>query len=407
MKPFPYISITLALSVMGAWLGYHRALHLPSPAVLVAQPTLATQESPRKRLKTIQEIEACIREYLASTNPDLSSALRAKILAVDHSLLRQTWDKIASQANGTESDAVLTSIHLLLAEQDPMGTIQMLVQKSRPSAIRNQLWSILEAWSVRDPRAAWDGMMADTIPPNVREGLHNAFTTICENFSKLDSAAAFAAFLKLPPDHWLNDYAAEILCRDAATPARRTEMLQQLVKQPPGRLRTVGLKGILAFQTQNQSLENVGNWLLQQPLPADEKDTLIAAVAAAAAPDDPRAALTWLMANARPAAVASSLEKLTAEWAIDSPNDCAAWLKTLPPGRAADGALFAFVEEVMQHDPESAFIWTRRFQLPARREVRAKAVWEKWVTDAPVSASRFIEQLDAEERGWLNLPVAP
>lgn len=184
-------------------------------------------------------------------------------------------------------------------------------------------------------------------------------------------------------------------------------MLQRLAQQPPGRLRTAALKSILEFQTQNQSLEQVGAWLLQQPLPTDEKDTLIGSISAAAAPNDPRAALDWLTANSRQEAAMQSVEKLTEEWASASPNDCGEWLKTLPPGPAKEGALFAFVEEVMQHDPESAFLWTRQFDHPARREVRAKAVWEKWVSNVPVSAARFAEQLDANERQWLNLPVAP
>jgi hypothetical protein len=184
-------------------------------------------------------------------------------------------------------------------------------------------------------------------------------------------------------------------------------MLKLLVQQPPGRLRMAGLKAILASQTQNQSLEQTGNWLLDQALPPEEMDALIASVAAAAAPDDPRAALTWLMAHSRPEAAAESLEKLTAEWASAAPNDCSEWLKTLPPGPATDGALFAFAEEVMLFDPESAFLWTRRFAHPARRESRAKAAWEKWVSNAPVSAARFATQLDPQERQWLNLPVAP
>jgi diadenosine tetraphosphatase ApaH/serine/threonine PP2A family protein phosphatase len=113
------------------------------------------------------------------------------------------------------------------------------------------------------------------------------------------------------------------------------------------------------------------------------------------------------MTNGSPEAAMASMEKLTAEWASDSPNGCSEWLRTLPAGPAQEGALFAFVEEVMQHDPESAFLWTRRFDLPTRREVRAKAVWERWVSTASVSAARFSAQFDEHERAWLNLPLPP
>ena len=61
----------------------------------------------------------------------------------------------------------------------------------------------------------------------------------------------------------------------------------------------------------------------------------------------------------------------------------------------------------MPHDPECAFLWTRRFAHLGRRDARARTVWEKWVSNAPVSAARFATQLDPQERQWLNLPVAP
>lgn len=415
MKPVPFLSITLLLAATGAWTGYRlapRPLNPPPSPPGAAVSSLPVSEMLPELVRTPSELEDLVRRFLSAraTDEALALSLHKQILATDSSLLKRTWEELAGRSKDLEAGDVrhvLTTLRFALAEQDPMGTIQWLARKSPPDQLRNQLWMMLEDWSVRDPIAAWEGMIADTIAPSVRDELYNAFTTICANYAKQDPAAAFAAFLKLPPDHWLNDYAAAMLCRDAATPARRMEMLQQLVQQPPGRLRTAGLNSILAFQTQNQSLEKTGTWLLQQPLPEAEKDSLIAVVAASAAPDDPRAALTWLMANSRPEAAMASMERLTEEWASASPNDCGEWLKTLPPGPSTDGALFAFVEEVMQHDPESAFLWTRQFDLPARREARAKAVWEKWVSNAPVSAARFAGQFDAREREWLNLPVAP
>ena len=64
-----------------------------------------------------------------------------------------------------------------------------------------------------------------------------------------------------------------------------------------------------------------------------------------------------------------------------------------------------FVDEVRDHDPESAFLWTRRFNNPEQRRTFAISTWEKWRTLAPVSAARFISQLDPQERSWLNRTV--
>ena len=310
-------------------MGYLLALQPPVAVGLESQTPASSSLPPAKQPTPVQtptELEDLVKRYLAAAATDVALArpLHQQILATRSALLKQTWEEIAGRSQDIDAADVrhvLSTLRDALATQDPMAAIQWLAGKARSDQLVNQLWSMLEAWSVREPKAAWEGMIADTIAPGVRDKLNNAFTTICENFAWNDPAAAFATFLKLPPDHWLPDYSAEILCRDATSPARRADMLQQLMQRPPGRLRTTGLKIILAFQTQNQSPERTGNWLLDQPLPPEEKDALIASLAAAAAPDDPRAALIWLMAHSRPEAAPDSLEKLTAEWASAAPND--------------------------------------------------------------------------------------
>ena len=337
-------------------------------------------------------------------------ALTLEIEAMPLSELSEHFEELAREDpdKGNLNDLPLRQALDAVIARDPHEAIRLIQENFHGLKRFHAYATLLDRWGRSDPHAAlkWLSGFSEDDPSS---SLLNATTGFLHEWASRDARGALDAWLALPEpklhDAAAAKHGAESLARNAGhTPELHQAALEVLIAAPPSDARTSAIGGALAMWVHRDTLPEVTGWLEQQELSDKEVSKIAVLVAQAAAVGGDAGAGDWLGATISGDNYERSnyLDEFAEYWAAEEPNACARWLATLDPSDENDWAIRGFLRRAGYSDPESGFHWTRKITDQELRKKTARELWNEWRRRAPVSAQKFLPELDADEREWLN-----
>lgn len=237
--------------------------------------------------------------------------------------------------------------------QDALAWASTLPNDERRSGAMN---SILHEWGTHDPAAAALHLITQ---PDSKERTRD-LTRVLGLWSQSDAAAATAFVQTLPVGSQ----------RDGALAG----VIENISDQQPDK----------ALQLYRAIEDPVVAGKLAQRLIG----TLIKT--------DPETALQ-IASHLPPESQPDAYRNLIRNWASDQPQAAGEWIHTVPPGKARDTAIKAYVSVIDGMDPALATHWANRIQEPTERFGTTLNAFQRWIQKDKESARIWAEQGDIPE----------
>lgn len=102
----------------------------------------------------------------------------------------------------------------------------------------------------------------------------------------------------------------------------------------------------------------------------------------------------------------SASERLVYEWVKNDAPAASVWIDSLPKGAQRDDATGLLIGQIREEDPVNALVWANSITDPGKALTSEKDVYKSWFGTDPVAASQAVQSLSPEEQQRLSAPLA-
>jgi len=399
----------------------------------------ATQEASRLALNEAYNRPVSLRKGTPSTGDDVAAAKAglANVLGVrgvanrnrkisdlieglNPRAVKALFDEYATKPLTQVNEYIMACLMARWGELDPQAALAAAQTIPNPALQQAGIRSIYDAWSAKDPAAAFAGLSQLKAGTSDYSG---AMADVVRNYADSDPAAAYAALRGMPAgqSYWAfalvfgpwaerDPAAASAAALALPTSNIRDTTLQKVAtawatQDPAGAM--AWADALPAGNTKNSALSSVVGALSQQDpsaaaatflnlnLPAGAtRDKLLQQVASNYAGQDFNGVLTWadknLTGNDYDRVVNTALQNASDQ----DPAAAAAALARLPDVNAVNPAVQSIAFNWGRQDPQAAIAWAQ--SLPAdnvaERNFAITNVFNAWVSTDPTAVAAYIQQ---------------
>jgi hypothetical protein len=300
----------------------------------------------------------------------------------------------ASRLTGPERAAALESTLTILADTDPLKTIDYAQKSLVSPALERTVSHALQRLTLTDPQAA--AGLVQLLPPGE-----------LQTFASLDLARALA--LRDPPAAlaWIKTLPAGEIQRLALNNALTSWLAgnapaarQYVAAMPPGPAQDSAASHLAALLGALNPPDAIA-WT-QTLASSSARDAALISIASAWAQQDAPSATRWAGTLPESPLQQAALTGALSYWVLRDAAAAREHVRTLPP--AAQAGVAEFVAPLLaQSAPEATLAWAQTLADAAAREAALAAAYARWFGNAPAAARVWLaaSALPAETKARL------